>query len=120
MTFEGRQVTYGTYLTEDLAADVQALGRRTHSPRWLGERWGGSGRKGLEIAWKASGTDHAVGADAKRLSPSASERSLVTSCPRTLYPALSRGGEYVPRPSFPGETVTMPPPTPLFPGSLTS
>ena len=29
VTFEGRQVTYGTYLTEDSAADAQALWRLT-------------------------------------------------------------------------------------------
>ena len=29
MTFEGRQVTYGTYLTEDLAGDTQARWRLT-------------------------------------------------------------------------------------------
>jgi hypothetical protein len=30
VTFEGRQVTYRTYLTEDLAADAQARWRLTH------------------------------------------------------------------------------------------
>jgi hypothetical protein len=30
VTFEGRQVTYGTYLTEELAADAQARWRLTH------------------------------------------------------------------------------------------
>ena len=61
-----------------------------------------------------------VGAEANRLSPSASERYLVMSCPRTLLPAASSGGENVPRPPLPGDTVTMPPATPLLPGRPTS
>ena len=48
--------------------------------------------------------------------PSASERYLVMRCPRTLLPAASSGGENVPRPPLPGDTVTMPPLTPLLPG----
>jgi hypothetical protein len=35
----------------------------------------------------------------------------------TLLPAASSGGAKVPRPPLPGETVTMPPPIPLLPGS---
>src|ERR1700749_4502144 len=62
----------------------------------------------------------AVGAEAKRLRPSASERYLVMRCPRTLLPASSSGGENVPRPPLPGDTVTMPPATPLLPGRPTS
>ena len=37
-------------------------------------------------------------------------------CPRTLLPAASSGGENVPRPPLPGDTVTMPPGDPAFPG----
>ena len=40
--------------------------------------------------------------------------------PRTLLPASSSRGENVPSPPFPGDTVTIPPPIPLFPGSPTS
>ena len=40
--------------------------------------------------------------------------------PRTLLPAPSSGGEKSPTPPLPGDTVTMPPLTPLFPGSPTS
>ena len=54
--------------------------------------------------------------EAKRLSPSRSARYLVTSWPRTLLPAASRGGEKVASPPLPGDTVTMPPLTPLLPG----
>src|SRR4051812_29357308 len=57
-----------------------------------------------------------VDCEAKRLSPSRSARYLVTSWPRTLLPAGSSGGEKVARPPLPGETVTMPPLTPLLPG----
>src|ERR1700752_2110367 len=56
----------------------------------------------------------AKGAEANRLSPSTSERYVVMCCPRTLLPAASRGGENVPRPPLPGDTVTMPPATPLL------
>src|SRR4029453_16028544 len=45
-----------------------------------------------------------------------SARYLVTSWPRTLLPAASSGGEKVARPPLPGDTVTMPPLTPLLPG----
>ena len=57
-----------------------------------------------------------AGSEAKRLSPSRSARYFVTSWPRTLLPAASSGGEKVARPPLPGETVTMPPLTPLLPG----
>src|SRR6202042_2234880 len=68
----------------------------------------------------AFGRDQVKGAEANRLSPSASERYLVMCCPRTLLPAASSGGENVPRPPLPGDTVTMPPATPLLPGRPTS
>src|ERR1700742_3029073 len=62
----------------------------------------------------------AVGTEAKRLRPSASERYLVIRWPRTLLPAASSGGENVPTLPLPGDTVTMPPLTPLLPGRATS
>src|SRR4029077_6530601 len=62
----------------------------------------------------------AIGAEANRLSPSASEMYLVMRCPRTLLPASSSGGENVPTPPLPGDTVTMPPATPPLPGRPTS
>ena len=55
--------------------------------------------------------------DAKIFNPSISERNSVASCPRTLFPAASRGGEKVARPPLPGDTVTIPPLTPLLAGS---
>ncbi len=58
----------------------------------------------------------ATGAEAKRFSPSRSDRNRVTSCPRTLLPAASSGGEKTPSPPLPGAMVTMPPATPLLPG----
>ncbi len=61
--------------------------------------------------------DQTAGFEAKRLSPSRSDRYLVTRCPLMLLPAPSSSGEKVPKPPFPGDTVTMPPLTPLFPGS---
>src|SRR4029453_5281056 len=56
-------------------------------------------------------------ADANTFSPSRADISLVSSAPRTLLPAWSGRGENVPRPPLPGDTVTMPPLTPLLPGS---
>ena len=58
----------------------------------------------------------AAGAEAKRLSPSASERYLVIRWPRTLLPASSSGGENVPMLPLPGDTVTMPPADSAFAG----
>ncbi len=60
------------------------------------------------------------GAEANKLSPKRSERYVVIRWPRTLLPASSSGGENVPTPPFPGDTVTSPPLTPLFPGRPTS
>src|SRR5918993_1992290 len=57
-----------------------------------------------------------AGSEVKRLRPSRSDTNFVTSWPRTLLPAASSGGEKVARPPLPGETVTMPPLTPLLPG----
>jgi len=61
-----------------------------------------------------------AGADRKRSRPSRRARNRATSWPLTLFPATSSGGAKVPRPPLPGETVTMPPPMPLLPGSPTS
>ena len=62
-----------------------------------------------------------TGSDAKRLSPSASASRRVSSWPRTLLPAASSGGEKrAERRPCPGDTVTMPPLTPLLPGRPTS
>src|SRR5437879_4237480 len=58
--------------------------------------------------------------DANRLSPSVLDRCRAASCPRTLFPAWSRSGENVPRPPLPGDTATVPPAIPLFPGTPTS
>jgi hypothetical protein len=52
----------------------------------------------------------------KRSIPSNCDRERATSCPLTLFPAASSGGANVPRPPFPGETATIPPPMPLLPG----
>jgi hypothetical protein len=57
-----------------------------------------------------------AGTEENRFRPSASERYLVTPWPRTLLPATSSGGENVPTPPLPGDTVTIPPLTPLLPG----
>ena len=62
-------------------------------------------------------SDQDAGSDRKMSSPSRRERKRAASCPRTLFPAASSGGAYVPRPPLPGATVTMPPPIPLLPGS---
>src|SRR5262249_35783789 len=59
----------------------------------------------------------ASGFETNRSIPNRCDRNLATSCPLTLFPALSSGGANVPRPPLPGETVTMPPPIPLLPGS---
>src|SRR5215469_11917455 len=59
---------------------------------------------------------HFSGFDTNKSIPSRSARNLATSCPLTLLPALSSGGANVPRPPFPGDTVTIPPPIPLLPG----
>ena len=61
--------------------------------------------------------DQASGFERNRSSPSCCERNFATSWPLTLLPAASSGGANVPRPPLPGETVTMPPPIPLLPGS---
>ena len=58
-----------------------------------------------------------LGSRRDRFSPSLSDRKRVASWPLTLFPTASSGGANVPRPPFPGATVTIPPPTPLFPGS---
>ena len=58
----------------------------------------------------------ACGFDTKRSMPSRWDKNFATSWPLTLLPAVSRGGANVPKPPLPGETVTMPPPIPLFPG----
>src|SRR3984957_6649866 len=60
------------------------------------------------------------GDDANRFRPRRSERYVVMRWPRTLLPASSSGGENGPTPPLPGDTVTSPPLTPLFPGSPTS
>ena len=44
-------------------------------------------------------------------------QELGDELPLTLLPAASSGGANVPSPPLPGETVTMPPPIPLLPGS---
>ena len=62
------------------------------------------------------GQPRGAASEANRFSPSRSARNLVTSWPRTLLPAASSGGEKVARPPLPGDTVTMPPLTPLLPG----
>jgi hypothetical protein len=56
-------------------------------------------------------------ADMNRSRPNCRDRNLATSCPFTLFPAPSSGGAKVPSPPLPGETVTIPPPMPLLPGS---
>ncbi len=91
----------------------------------VGEVGGGSGadderREHREHGCERDTPAHAYGLDAKRSSPSSRDRNLAASCPLTLFPASSSRGENVPRPPFPGETVTMPPPMPLLPGSPTS
>src|SRR5690606_33662418 len=58
--------------------------------------------------------------DAKRFKPSRSDRNRVASCPRTLAPLASTSGENVASLPLPGAIVTMPPLTPLLPGSPTS
>src|SRR5512132_858664 len=58
-----------------------------------------------------------TGIDTNRSMPRRWDRNLATNCPLTLLPALSSGGANVPRPPLPGETVTIPPPIPLLPGS---
>jgi uncharacterized repeat protein (TIGR03803 family) len=45
---------------------------------------------------------------------------LVATSEGVLYGTASSGGAKVPRPPFPGETVTIPPPIPLLPGRPTS
>ena len=54
---------------------------------------------------------------ANGLPPSAFEIEAIARCARTLLPAASSGGETTAMPNFPGETATMPPPTPLLAGS---
>src|SRR6516162_2856492 len=63
---------------------------------------------------------HAAGLEANRFNPSRSERNFVASWPLMLFPASSNKGEKVPMPALPGAMVTMPPLTPLLPGSPTS
>jgi aminobenzoyl-glutamate transport protein len=60
------------------------------------------------------------GLEISRSMPRRADRNLATSWPFTLFPARSRGGANVPIPPFPGETVTIPPPIPLFAGRPTS
>src|SRR5919108_2259589 len=60
---------------------------------------------------------HASGCETSRSRPSRCDRNLATNCPLTLLPALSSGGANVPSPPLPGDTVTIPPPMPLLPGS---
>src|SRR4029077_20249491 len=56
----------------------------------------------------------------RKCSPSCSDRLRHTRTPRTLLPLASSSGEYVPIPSCPGSTATMPPPTPLLAGMPTA
>ena len=58
-----------------------------------------------------------AGAEMKRSRPRRWDRKRATIWPRTLLPASSSGGAKVPSAPLPGETVTMPPPMPLLPGS---
>ena len=60
---------------------------------------------------------HSKGFETNMSNPRLWDRNLATSCPLTLLPAASSGGAKVPRPPLPGETVTIPPPMPLLPGS---
>src|SRR5262249_60487415 len=55
------------------------------------------------------------GSETNRSIPKRWERNLATSCPLTLFPALSNGGEEVPKPPLPGGQGTNPPPLPLLP-----
>src|SRR5262249_32850806 len=61
-----------------------------------------------------------AGVETKRSRPSRCDRYLATSCPLTLLPAASSSGAKVPAPPLRGETVTRPPPMPLWPGGPTS
>ena len=58
-----------------------------------------------------------LGLEAYGLPPSAFEMSAIAFWARTLFPALSSGGEITAMPNFPGETAMSPPPTPLLAGS---
>lgn len=53
--------------------------------------WGESDAASYAAGWIS-------GFEAKRFNPSASERNCAVSCPRTLLPASSRGGEKVASP----------------------
>src|SRR3954453_9544547 len=48
--------------------------------------------------------------------PSTEEMSSIARGARTLFPALSSGGETTATPHLPGDTAINPPPTPLFAG----
>ena len=61
-------------------------------------------------------SSYASGFETNRSIPNRWDRNLATSFPLTLCPALSSGGANVPSPPLPGETVTIPPLIPLFPG----
>ena len=86
----------------------------------VGERGRGARRRQERYSNGYKEGPHGSGFDAKRSSPRRRERNRATSCPFTLLPASSSGGANVPRPPLPGETVMIPPPIPLFPGSPTS
>src|SRR5262245_59564302 len=60
---------------------------------------------------------HASAFEMNRSKPRLCERNFAASCPFTLFPAPSSRGANVPKPPLPGETATIPPPTPLLPGS---
>src|SRR5215218_1882872 len=70
--------------------------------------------RGAAVACAGSGSDE------NKSRPRRWARNRATSCPRTLFPVASNGGANVAKPPLPGETVTIPPPTPLFPGRPTS
>ena len=72
--------------------------------------------KGPPVACRFCPTLPGVGTEVSRLRRIRRDNAAVTRRPCTLLPATSSGGENVPRPPLPGDSVTMPPPTPLFPG----
>src|SRR3954451_16506198 len=61
--------------------------------------------------------DQSSGCDTNRSIPSRCDRNFAANCPFTLLPAASSGGANVPKPPLPGDTATIPPPMPLFPGN---